>query len=89
MVSRRSHLESVTDQHTFVAITRHGYGTAPVGVIPLSSSTPEASLEMTRDAPLRTPRPDAEDTGCLILGPGKNSKFVLAESIGRWDARWG
>lgn len=79
----------MTDQRAFVAITRHGYGTSPVGVIPLLF-LPEASLNMvSQDAPLRTPRPDAEDTGCLILGPGKNGTFVLAESIGQWDARWG
>jgi ribonuclease P/MRP protein subunit RPP40 len=89
MVSHRSHLASVTDQHAFVAITRHGYGTSAVGVIPFSSLQPGISLEAARYAPLRAPRPDAEDTGCLILGSGKNCKFVLAESIGRWDARWG
>ncbi|KAJ8591838.1 hypothetical protein M405DRAFT_813745 [Rhizopogon salebrosus TDB-379] len=84
-----SHLASVTDQHAFVAITRHSYGTSAVGVIPFSSLQPGISLEAARYAPLRAPRPDAEDTGCLILGSGKNGKFVLAESIGRWDARWG
>ncbi|OJA20456.1 hypothetical protein AZE42_06083 [Rhizopogon vesiculosus] len=84
-----SYLVSATDQHAFVAITRHGYGISPVGMIPLSSLAPEASLNTARDAPLRSPGPDAEDTGCLIVGPGKDGKFVLAESIGRWDTRWG
>ncbi|KAG2128606.1 ribonuclease P 40kDa subunit-domain-containing protein [Suillus clintonianus] len=80
-----SYLVSATDNHAFVAMTRHSCCTSPVGAIPLS----DADLDTARDPPLRVPDINAEDTGCFILGPGQNGKFVLAESIGQWDARWG
>ncbi|KAG1734031.1 ribonuclease P 40kDa subunit-domain-containing protein [Suillus paluster] len=82
------HLASATDDHAFVATTRHGYCTSPVGIIPLSLAS-DTSLDTVRDAPLRAPGPNAEDTGCFIVGPGQNGNFVLEESIGQWDARWG
>ncbi|KAG1881076.1 ribonuclease P 40kDa subunit-domain-containing protein, partial [Suillus subluteus] len=85
---RRSHLASVTDNHAFVAMTRHGCCTSPVGAIPLSLAR-DASFDTARDPPLRVPAINAEDSGCFILGPGQNGNFVLAESIGHWDARWG
>lgn len=69
-------------------MTRHGCCTSPVGTIPLSLA-PDASFDAVRDPHLRVPEINAEDTGCLILGPGHNGNFVLAESIGQWDARWG
>ncbi|KAG1834123.1 ribonuclease P 40kDa subunit-domain-containing protein [Suillus variegatus] len=79
-----SYLASMTgDNHAFVAITRQGCCTSPVGAIP------DASFDTARDPPLRVPEINAEDTGCFILGPGQNGNFVCAESIGRWDARWG
>jgi ribonuclease P/MRP protein subunit RPP40 len=83
-----SHLASTTDNHAFVAMTRHSCCTSPVGAIPLSLA-PDASFDTTRDPPLRVPAINAEDTSCFILGPGKDGNFVLAESIGLWDARWG
>lgn len=83
-----SHLASVADNHAFVAVTRHGCWTSPVGAIPLSLA-PDASFDAARDPPLRAPEINAEDTGSFILGPGQNGNFVLAESIGQWDARWG
>ncbi|KAG0709433.1 ribonuclease P 40kDa subunit-domain-containing protein [Suillus ampliporus] len=83
-----SYLASATGDHAFVATTRHGCCTSPVGIIPLSLAL-DGSSDSVRDAPLRAPGPNAEDTGCLILGLGQNGNFVLAENIGRWDARWG
>ncbi|KAG2103143.1 ribonuclease P 40kDa subunit-domain-containing protein [Suillus discolor] len=78
-----SYLASATDKQAFVAITRQGCCTSPVGAIP------DASFDTARDPPLRVPEINTEDTGCFILGPGQNGNFVLAQSIGQWDARWG
>lgn len=83
-----SYLASATDNHTFVAMTKHGCCTSPIGAVPLSSA-PDTSLDTVRDPPLRAPAIDAEDSSCFIFGPGQNGNFVLAESIGRCDARWG
>lgn len=83
-----SHLASATDNRAFVAMTRHGCCTSPVGAIPLTLAS-DASLDAVRDPPFRVPDINAEDTGCFILGPGQNGNFVLAESTGQWDARWG
>ncbi|KAG1725757.1 ribonuclease P 40kDa subunit-domain-containing protein [Suillus lakei] len=83
-----SYLASATDNHAFIAMTRHGCCTSPVGAIPLSLA-PDASFDTARCPPLRVPEINMEDTGCFILGPGQNGNFVLAESIGQWDARWG
>ncbi|KAG2137625.1 ribonuclease P 40kDa subunit-domain-containing protein [Suillus bovinus] len=78
-----SYLASATDSHAFVTMMRHGCRTSPVGAI-----SPD-TFDTARDPPLRVPETDAEDTSCFILGPGQNGNFLLAESIGQWDARWG
>ncbi|KAH7921230.1 hypothetical protein BV22DRAFT_1107313 [Leucogyrophana mollusca] len=86
------------DTQTFIAITRHAYPQSPVSFIPPSGTTaePGISIEVQKEVPLRVPRADSEDTSCLILTPfsdGELSKddgiWVMAESVGQWDARWG
>lgn len=83
-----SYLASATDNHAFVAMTTHGCCTSPIGAVPLSSA-PDTSFDTARDPPLRAPAIDAEDTSCFIFSLGQNGNFVLAESIGQFDARWG
>ncbi|KAG8221041.1 Pantoate-beta-alanine ligase-domain-containing protein [Butyriboletus roseoflavus] len=69
------------DEHPFVSVTLHSNLTTPVSYI---SESP------TKEAPLRVPGPEAEDTICLILSktPSK-STWAIGQSIGKWDARWG
>lgn len=72
-----------------ISVTAHAFLTSPVSCIP----------ESRKDAPLRVPRNDAEDTWCLFLVPQpsgptdteeKNTgNWAIAESIGKWDMRWG
>lgn len=52
---------------------------------PVSCITPSELAEM-KDTPLRAPRPDGEDTLCLIL---TNNTWTSGQIIGKWDARWG
>ncbi|EMD39265.1 hypothetical protein CERSUDRAFT_152346 [Gelatoporia subvermispora B] len=64
----------------FVAIAAHGIPTSPVGYLSTSGT-----------APLRALKPDMEDTRSLmVFGDGTRPQgYVFAESIGRWDTRWG
>lgn len=67
----------------FVAITAQTFPNSPVSYIPDSG-----------EGPVRMPREDAEDTWCLILTPSRGSgeaqaQWVMAESVGKWDTRWG
>ena len=69
------------------AVIIHGVPTAPVNYIPTSSPL---------SAPMRLPRPGSEDTWTLLASShgkapaaGSICRWVLAESIGKWDSRWG
>ncbi|KZT69339.1 hypothetical protein DAEQUDRAFT_669888, partial [Daedalea quercina L-15889] len=69
----------------FAAVTIQGVPTAPVPYIPPSS--PLKTL-------IRLPRPESEDTWSLLVSSHARSQdgasnWVLAESIGKWDSRWG
>ncbi|KAH9946493.1 ribonuclease P 40kDa subunit-domain-containing protein [Amylocystis lapponica] len=72
----------------FVAFTGHGVPTTPVAYLPLRD---------VMSTPIRAPRAESEDTWSLIMTndrePGLNGstsvEWVLAESIGQWDSRWG
>lgn len=71
----------------FAAVTIHGVPTVAVPYIPPSSPL---------STPMRLPRPDSEDTWTLLasshgVASGSESmcRWVLAESIGKWDSRWG
>jgi len=54
---------------------------------------------INNNASLRVPRSAGEDTSCLLLVPaqriqndGKDDNtgtWVLTESVGQWDKRWG
>ncbi|KAI0664275.1 ribonuclease P 40kDa subunit-domain-containing protein [Cubamyces menziesii] len=72
-----SHLSSPN----FVAVTGHTIGNAPAAYFPESKTV----------ASLRAPRDDAEDTWSVIYvnEPNKTPWWVLAESVGQWDKRWG
>ncbi|KAK7677581.1 hypothetical protein QCA50_019392 [Cerrena zonata] len=70
----------------YAALVGQSVATSPVTYIsppPLSQSQP------------RAPREDSEDTWALLFSHTNNSnnssdvRWVLAESIGQWDARWG
>ncbi|KAI0730763.1 ribonuclease P 40kDa subunit-domain-containing protein [Earliella scabrosa] len=73
----------------FVSVTAQSVPTSPVTYVPTS-----------RPAPLRAPRADAEDTWSFVYvradedaaipeGGGGGRWWVLAESVGKWDRRWG
>ncbi|EIW58568.1 uncharacterized protein TRAVEDRAFT_168163 [Trametes versicolor FP-101664 SS1] len=65
----------------FVAVTGQCIGTSPVSYLP---------SEPSKAPPLRAPRPDAEDTWSLLyVKEDAGSAWVLAESVGQWDKRWG
>ncbi|KAI0923402.1 hypothetical protein AcV5_008964 [Taiwanofungus camphoratus] len=75
------------NQMTFLSLVGHSIPNTPVTYI--SPSAPFHS-------PLRAPRSESEDTWCLIVAKGPNdsetrtgSKWVLAETVGQWDTRWG
>ncbi|KAG6328990.1 hypothetical protein ID866_10100 [Astraeus odoratus] len=70
-----------TDDASFISVIMHSNPIAPVSYIPPSSIG--SAMEET---PPRVPRLDAEDTLCLVLA---NNTWMLGQSIGRWDARWG
>uniref|UniRef100_A0A0W0FZQ8 Hydroxymethylglutaryl-CoA synthase n=1 Tax=Moniliophthora roreri TaxID=221103 RepID=A0A0W0FZQ8_MONRR len=88
------HFQS-SSQPQFVSITAHSCTWSPVCYIPHSlSSTAEAT-------PIRDPTRNSEDTWCLIItekdvgststvqGATRGCSWMLAESIGKHDARWG
>ncbi|KIK85609.1 hypothetical protein PAXRUDRAFT_696233 [Paxillus rubicundulus Ve08.2h10] len=72
-----------------ISIIMHSDVLTPVSYIPLPSST-SVSEGSDREAPLRVPSREAEDTSCLILScASERPLWAMAESIGTWDARWG
>ncbi|RPD59019.1 hypothetical protein L227DRAFT_504442 [Lentinus tigrinus ALCF2SS1-6] len=68
---------------SFVSITASSVPTCPVTYIP---------KDLGKAPPLRAPRSDSDDTWSLVYArepEGSPSSWVLAESVGRWDQRWG
>ncbi|KAF9240609.1 ribonuclease P 40kDa subunit-domain-containing protein [Melanogaster broomeanus] len=71
-----------------ISIIMHSNVTAPVSYVP--SSAPGVSEASDREAPLRVPSREAEDTSCLIVScTSGRPTWALGQSIGKWDARWG
>lgn len=73
-------------QSSLTSLTLHGVPNAPVAYLSSSRSS------------MRAPRPDAQDTRAILLhkksimpSPSEEAEcvWILAESIGQWDARWG
>ncbi|OJT11654.1 hypothetical protein TRAPUB_11827 [Trametes pubescens] len=59
------------------------------GFIP-SSFVQKVLESISKAPPLRAPRPEAEDTWSLLyVKEDAGSAWVLAESVGQWDKRWG
>ncbi|EPT03018.1 hypothetical protein FOMPIDRAFT_1028998 [Fomitopsis schrenkii] len=80
-------MKKLAARAAFAAVTVHGVPTAPVTYI--SPSSPLSTR-------MRLPRPESEDTWTLLMSsqgvasePGFMCRWVLAESIGKWDSRWG
>ncbi|KAI0333837.1 hypothetical protein GY45DRAFT_1271033 [Cubamyces sp. BRFM 1775] len=64
----------------FVAVAGHSIGNAPAAYFPENKTV----------ASLRAPRDDAEDTWSLLhVNEPDKAWWVLAESVGQWDKRWG
>ncbi|KAF9240612.1 hypothetical protein BU15DRAFT_45598 [Melanogaster broomeanus] len=76
------------DSSSSISIIMHSNVTGPVSYIP--SSAPGVSEASDREAPLRVPSREAEDTSCLIVScTSGRPTWALGQSIGKWDARWG
>ena len=81
------------DTHpSFVGVTCHALPTSPVSYIPYKIGE-NGSLMVSGDVPARFPREDSEDTWSLILESGAGEEgivhWIMVESLGQWDARWG
>ena len=81
---------------SFVSITCQAIPTTPVSYIPYTMVTENGSPQLrlsSSDMPARFPRADSEDTWSLILEASETGKegiqWVMVESLGQWDARWG
>ena len=79
--------------HTsFVGVTCHALPTSPVSYIPYRMREDNGSLQVSGNVPARFPRADGEDTWSLILESGTGEEgiqWIMVESLGQWDARWG
>jgi len=67
---------------SFIGVVVHGVPTSPVGYLSLSS----------QQSPSRVPREESEDTWSLIISKQSDVdevRWIMAESVGQWDARWG
>lgn len=76
---------------SFVSVTCHAVPTSPVSYIPYTIAE-NGSLRHSGAVPARFPRADSEDTWSLILENGSEEEgiqWVMVESLGQWDARWG
>ncbi|KAF8809507.1 hypothetical protein BYT27DRAFT_7222422 [Phlegmacium glaucopus] len=74
-----------------ITVTCHALPTSPVSYIPYTM-TENGSLQLSDDVPARFPRADGEDTWSLILESETGDaaiRWVMVESLGQWDARWG
>jgi ribonuclease P/MRP protein subunit RPP40 len=74
-----------------VGVTCNAVPTSPVSYIPYTMGE-DGSLRVSGDVPARFPRADSEDNWSLILESGAGEegiKWIMVESLGQWDARWG
>ncbi|TFK83875.1 hypothetical protein K466DRAFT_589374 [Polyporus arcularius HHB13444] len=72
-----------TSPPDFVSVTANSVPTSPVTYIP---------KDLGKAPPLRAPRPDSEDTWSVLYARASeptSSWWIAAESVGRWDRRWG
>nr|GAT51716.1 predicted protein [Mycena chlorophos] len=67
---------------SFVAVTCHGFATAPTAYIPLGKD----GAPVEKASPPRIPDEDAEDSRCLLFA---NGRWCMAESVSGIDTRWG
>jgi len=85
-------ISSMKNVHSsFVSVTCHAVPTSPVSYIPYTIAE-NGSLRLSGAVPARFPRADSEDTWSLILENGPEEEgiqWVMVESLGQWDARWG
>ncbi|KAI0629344.1 ribonuclease P 40kDa subunit-domain-containing protein, partial [Trametes polyzona] len=66
---------------SFVALTGQCILSSPVTYLP---------TDPTKAPPLRAPRADSEDTWSLVYSQDDaGSRWIMAESTGQWDKRWG
>lgn len=52
----------------------------------------DGSLRVSGNVPARFPRTDSEDTWSLILESEAQEdgiQWIMVESLGQWDTRWG
>ncbi|KAJ8095342.1 hypothetical protein PM082_010565 [Marasmius tenuissimus] len=70
----------------FVSVLGHACTWSPVCYIP------PAIVESLKPTPVRDPTMDDEDSWCLVVTAGDATtalRWMLAESVGKHDARWG
>ncbi|OSD04826.1 hypothetical protein PYCCODRAFT_1407031 [Trametes coccinea BRFM310] len=66
---------------SFISVTAQSIGMSPVSYLP---------ADINKIPPTRLPRADAVDTWSLVyVGEGTGSWWILADSVGQWDQRWG
>jgi len=91
IISSMKHTTTSTHP-SFVGITCNALPISPVSYIPYTMSE-NGSLRVSGDVPARFPRGDSEDTWSLILESGAGEEgsiqWIMGESLGTWDARWG
>ncbi|KAG9313101.1 ribonuclease P 40kDa subunit-domain-containing protein [Chiua virens] len=76
-----STLSASNTDKPFIAVTLRSNLVTPVSYLPESTG---------KEAPLRVPGLEAEDTVCFILSKLTNkTTWAIGENIGKWDARWG
>ena len=76
---------------SLIGVTGHALPTSPVSYIPYTMKE-NGSLQVSGDVPARFPRADSEDTWSVILESGAGDEgiqWIMVESLGQWDARWG
>ncbi|KAF8448910.1 hypothetical protein L210DRAFT_3388089 [Boletus edulis BED1] len=80
-VSTLATLQASGDKSLFMSIALHSNLVTPLSYMPES---------LAKEAPLRVPGPEAEDTVSLVVSRSSGmSSWAIAQSIGKWDARWG
>ncbi|KAJ3481685.1 hypothetical protein NLI96_g7492 [Meripilus lineatus] len=77
----------VVSNSRFAMVIGHGTPNSPVSFLPTSSPAAPGYH--------RAPRPESEDTMVVIINSSttdtneRGGRWLLAETIGEWDARWG
>lgn len=67
----------------FACLAASSIPLSPVTVVPTRTTNAYAG---------RAPRSGSEDSWCLLITSqdnGEIAQYIVAESVGRWDARWG